>query len=436
MTRHGTFEACKTKDAAPESINYAVHERMTECEVRIAEAARRSGDELIVLDGPLRKGQHIRDAIGFVKTHHVRYLPEHLNPVVGALAAGERTPLFRIDARPFSRTTWYVRLPGPAGGPWAGIVRCEASGTLPLGTRRRARRHRDRRAPPVRVRSPTRTLAPPRTWHRSARSSGCCAIGSATRRCAIARSVPRAARALFRRLDRSGRLARTLLELLIERAAVIDQAIPPAVSETAEELLEIAKDAIEGVRDWASDTAERARDAVTPPKKKKRSKLPLLLVLLGLGALAFYILRKRGEAADTLIAGDFDAGRRRGPRRHQRRARPAVDTRHLTRHPAGQSIRTAPRRGAVLVAALRGGDGNRTRVQGFADLCLSHSATPPERISVPCDPTNGSGDDDSTAGSRRGRAAAGGWRRLTSPRRGAARADAAPRPSAHPTKTC
>ena len=132
VTRHGTFEACKTKDAAPESINYAVHERMTECEVRIAEAARRSGDELIVLDGPLRKGQHIRDAIGFVKTHHVRYLPEHLNPVVGALAAGERTPLFRIDARPFSRTTWYVRLPGPAGGPWAGIVRCEASGTLPL----------------------------------------------------------------------------------------------------------------------------------------------------------------------------------------------------------------------------------------------------------------------------------------------------------------
>jgi hypothetical protein len=94
---------------------------------------------------------------------------------------------------------------------------------------------------------------------------------------------------------------------LIERAAVIDQAIPPVVSETAEELLEIAKDAIEGVRDWASDTADRAREAVSPPKKK-RSKLPLLLVLLGLGALAFYILRKRGEDADTLVAGDFDAG--------------------------------------------------------------------------------------------------------------------------------
>jgi hypothetical protein len=93
---------------------------------------------------------------------------------------------------------------------------------------------------------------------------------------------------------------------LIERAAVIDQAIPPAVSETAEDLLEVAKDAIQGVREWASDTAERARDTVTPPKKK-RSKLPLLLVLLGLGALAFYIVRKRGGSDDTLLAGDFDA---------------------------------------------------------------------------------------------------------------------------------
>jgi hypothetical protein len=135
-TRHGTFRACRTKDASPEAINYAMHERMTECEVRIAEHARRSGDELIVLDGPLRKGQHIPGAIGLVKTHHVRYLPDALNRVVGALAPGERTPVFRIDARPFSRHAWYVRLPGPPGGPWAGIVRCEASGTLPLAATR------------------------------------------------------------------------------------------------------------------------------------------------------------------------------------------------------------------------------------------------------------------------------------------------------------
>ena len=131
-TRHGSFVACRTKDATPEAINYAVHERMTECEMRIAERTREATSDLIVLDGPLRKGQHITDAVGLVKTHHVRYLPDALNRVVGALDAGERTPVFRIDARPFSRHAWYLRLPGPPGGPWAGIVRCEANGTLPV----------------------------------------------------------------------------------------------------------------------------------------------------------------------------------------------------------------------------------------------------------------------------------------------------------------
>src|SRR5262249_49483201 len=59
----------------------------------------------------------------------VKYLPPELDAVVAALAAGERTPVFRIDAR-FRRYSWYLRLPGPKGGPWAGIVRCEAGPTL------------------------------------------------------------------------------------------------------------------------------------------------------------------------------------------------------------------------------------------------------------------------------------------------------------------
>ena len=32
---------------------------------------------------------------------------------------------------------------------------------------------------------------------------------------------------------------------------------------------------------------------------------------------------------------------------------------------------------------MRGGDGNRTRVQGFAGPCLSHSATPPQERASP-----------------------------------------------------
>ena len=131
-TRHGRFVAHRTDDATPERLMYAVHERMAECEIRIAEDTRRDGHELILVDGPIRKRGHIRDAVGLVKTHHVRYLPPALDLVVGALAAGERTPVFRVDAQPFSRCSWYVRLPGPAGGPWAGIMRCETNGALPI----------------------------------------------------------------------------------------------------------------------------------------------------------------------------------------------------------------------------------------------------------------------------------------------------------------
>jgi hypothetical protein len=129
-TRAGLFVAHRTTDARPESLMYAVHSDMSDVEVLIAEQARRRGDELLLLDGPLRKRAHVPDAVGIVKSHHVRYLPPELDRVVSALAPGERTPVFRVDAQPFSRQSWYVRLPGPVGGPWAGVIRCEATGAL------------------------------------------------------------------------------------------------------------------------------------------------------------------------------------------------------------------------------------------------------------------------------------------------------------------
>jgi hypothetical protein len=135
-TRHASFDAVVAKDAAPASLMYAVHEQMADAEVTIAERARRVGDDLLVLDGPLRKRGHIPDAVGLIKSHYVRYLTEPgLHDVVERLAPGERTPLFRVDAPPFSRASWYVRLPAGAaasGAPWAGIVRCEATGALPV----------------------------------------------------------------------------------------------------------------------------------------------------------------------------------------------------------------------------------------------------------------------------------------------------------------
>jgi hypothetical protein len=88
---------------------------------------------------------------------------------------------------------------------------------------------------------------------------------------------------------------------------VIEQAIPPTVTQTAEDVLEIAKEAIEGVREWASDATDRALEKVNPKPKKKRSKLPLLLVLIGLGALAFFLARRRAGSTGDVAPDAFGA---------------------------------------------------------------------------------------------------------------------------------
>ncbi len=132
-TSCGRFVANATTNARPETLNTKINTCMTEVEARVAERARRSGSELIVLDGPLREStRELRDAVGVVKSHDVKYLPTALDRVVADLAAGERTPVFALDAR-FRKFSWYLRLPGPKGGPWAGIVRCEASAALRAG---------------------------------------------------------------------------------------------------------------------------------------------------------------------------------------------------------------------------------------------------------------------------------------------------------------
>jgi hypothetical protein len=129
-TNCGRFLASSTADARPETLNTAINTRMTEVEARVAERSRRSTGELIVLDGPLREStRHLPEAVGVIKSHDVKYLPVELDRVIATLLPGERTPVFRIAAR-FPRFSWYLRLPGPAGGPWAGIVRCEAGPAL------------------------------------------------------------------------------------------------------------------------------------------------------------------------------------------------------------------------------------------------------------------------------------------------------------------
>ncbi len=156
-TRHAHYppRAVTQDDAA--GLSLAVQKRMGELEIDLA--VRAEPADLVVVDGPLTGRQNVPGAIGYVKTHHVSYLDPVGQRVVAALEPGQRTPLFLTQTR-FARWSWYLRLPGPPGHPWAGVVRCEASADLSLADavhradlatatlpRFASSQHRDPRAP-------------------------------------------------------------------------------------------------------------------------------------------------------------------------------------------------------------------------------------------------------------------------------------------------
>jgi hypothetical protein len=87
------------------------------------------GDELLVVDGPLRNRQDLPRILGYVKTHQKRYLPDRLYKMVGSLEPGQRSPIFMLGTQ-WNVYTWYLRLPGPPGSAWSGIVRIECSTSL------------------------------------------------------------------------------------------------------------------------------------------------------------------------------------------------------------------------------------------------------------------------------------------------------------------
>ncbi len=124
VTPHGTYGTCMARSSAPEVLSLALQERMGAAERAAAERASGADRALVVLDGPLRGRQHLPNVVGMVKTHHVAYLSGDALAVLAALAPGERTPAFTVGTS-WTRHSWYVRLPGPAGAPLAGVVRCE-----------------------------------------------------------------------------------------------------------------------------------------------------------------------------------------------------------------------------------------------------------------------------------------------------------------------
>jgi hypothetical protein len=127
----GAFELIRTETDRPEVLSIAVQDAMAKLELDLAIGAPSRSDELLIIDGPLRFTSSHEMLIGYVKTHHRRYLEDALHATVRALGVRQRTPVFRINGqRPL--WSWYVRLPGVITHPMSGVVRCEVNGGLQL----------------------------------------------------------------------------------------------------------------------------------------------------------------------------------------------------------------------------------------------------------------------------------------------------------------
>lgn len=155
-TSVGAYEVKATKGTTPEELWLGIQQRMGDLEAKMTRLAGES--ELLVVDGPLSHARDIENAVGYIKTQKVQYLPMELRQVLTGLPAGYRTPLF-LTTTSWSRYSWYLRLANHAG-PAGGLVRCEidadtdaataarvatrVSATLP---RYASARHKDPRAP-------------------------------------------------------------------------------------------------------------------------------------------------------------------------------------------------------------------------------------------------------------------------------------------------
>lgn len=122
-TRHAIYAVRRPESDSPEDLSLALQKRMTDLEVSLSSVV---DADLTVIDGPLGARHGMQNTVGYVKTHHVGYLPESVAGILPALGTGERSPVFLI-AGAWSRYSWYIRLPGPPGHMWAGVIRCETT---------------------------------------------------------------------------------------------------------------------------------------------------------------------------------------------------------------------------------------------------------------------------------------------------------------------
>lgn len=127
-----SFEGLSSPDDDPDSLVNVLQNHMRMCEVQLAE--RRAGDGACVfVDGPLNFLSTVAaPLVGVVKRILTPYLDAGHFALVGALEAGQRTPLFAIRDGKYDRYSWYLRLAArrPMEHFLAGIVRMEVRAAL------------------------------------------------------------------------------------------------------------------------------------------------------------------------------------------------------------------------------------------------------------------------------------------------------------------
>jgi hypothetical protein len=133
ITRSARYPARLAEGPGLDQLSLALQQRLTNAEVQLALVFRSqhpAGDDLLVVDGPLRGRTHLDRTVGYIKTHHASYLPAEQADVVANLMPGQRTPAFTMGTS-WRRNSWYLQLPGTPGVPWSGVVRLECSADLP-----------------------------------------------------------------------------------------------------------------------------------------------------------------------------------------------------------------------------------------------------------------------------------------------------------------
>lgn len=107
---------------------------MREAEAALARAIFVGGEaELLVLDGPLTYFAE-GPVVGMIKRQSRSYLPLDRATILSALAAAQRTPLFRLGEQRLERYSWYARLATlrAIDGGMSGIVRLEVATSIGL----------------------------------------------------------------------------------------------------------------------------------------------------------------------------------------------------------------------------------------------------------------------------------------------------------------